>query len=271
MVILDNFDSPDLFSEAGDAGQGGRGTSVGSELWQPVTAYLPHSQNGSILVTSRSQSIASKVVEAKDIVAVQPMALAQALALFEKKLGPLGQGDKTAELATALEFMPLAIVQAAAYISQRAPRYSARQYLEDFRKSDRKKTGLLNYEGGQLRRDWQAHNSILITWQISFEQIREKRPSAADLLSLMSFFDRQGIPEALVRNRAGSGGGSDHERQEQLNEYNDEEDEEEEDRDEDDASRRSEDDSFEDDVQTLRNHSFVTVGTDGAFEMHALV
>jgi len=118
-----------------------------------------------------------KLVEEKDIVAVQPMAPAHALSLFEKKLGPLGQSDNTAELAAALEFMPLAIVQAAAYISQRAPRCSVQGYLEDFRKSDCRRTGLLNYEGGQLRRDWQAQNSIIITWQISFERICRTWPS----------------------------------------------------------------------------------------------
>ncbi|KAL2048196.1 hypothetical protein N7G274_000107 [Stereocaulon virgatum] len=115
------------------------------------------------------------------------MAPVHALSLFEKKLGPLDQGDDTAELAAALEYMPLAIVQAAAYISQRAPRCSVQRHLEDYRKSDGKKTSLLNYEGGQLRRDWQAQNSIIITWQISFEYIHQSWPSAADLLSLMSF------------------------------------------------------------------------------------
>jgi len=46
-------------------------------------------------------------------------------------------------------------------------------------------------------------NSIIITWQISFDHIRHVRPSAADLLSLMSFFDRQGISEALLQSRNG--------------------------------------------------------------------
>ena len=95
--------------------------------------------------------------------AVQPMALVHMLSLFKRKLGPLDQGDNTAELAAALEYMPLAIVQAAAYISQRAPRCFVQHYLKDYWKSDRKKTSLLNYEGGQLRRDWQAQNSIIIT------------------------------------------------------------------------------------------------------------
>jgi hypothetical protein len=56
-------------------------------------------------------------------------------------------------LDKADEFMPLAIVQAAAYISQRAPRSSVQQYLEEFRKSDRKKRSLLNHEAGHLRRE----------------------------------------------------------------------------------------------------------------------
>ena len=268
LLILDNVDNPDLLSEAGDAGQRGQGTGVDGECRQPISAYLPHSQNGSILVTSRSQAAALKLVEEKDIVVVQPMTPAQALTLFEKKLGSLGQGDDTAELAAALEFMPLAMVQAAAYVSQRAPRCSVQRYLEDFRKSDRKRTSLLNHEGGQLRRDWQAQNSIIITWQISFEHIRVTRPSAADLQSLMSFFDRQGIPEALVRKRAESVNG--HGSQEERDEHDGREEEEEED-DNDVTSESSEDNGFEDDVQTLRNYSFLSVNTDQTFEMHALV
>ena len=64
------------------------------------------------------------MVEQSDIIAVEPMDEAHALALFEKKLGKQGESQDVAELAATLEFMPLAIVQAAAYISQRAPRSS---------------------------------------------------------------------------------------------------------------------------------------------------
>jgi hypothetical protein len=96
---------------------------------------------------------------------------AQALALFEKKLGAQGDSGGVAELAAALEYMPLAIVQAAAYISQRAPRYQVAKYLEEFRKSERKRSSLLSYNNGKLYRDWEAKNSIVVTWQISFEYI----------------------------------------------------------------------------------------------------
>jgi len=152
-------------------------------------------------MTTRSGEVASKLVEQSDIIAVEPMDEAHALELFEKKMGKQDDSKDVVDLATALEFMPLAIVQAAAYISQRAPRCSVQQYLEEFRKSDRKKTSLLNHEGGQLRReggqlrrDLEAKNSIIITWQISFDHIRQARPSAADLLSLMSFSTGKGYP-----------------------------------------------------------------------------
>lgn len=64
------------------------------------------------------------------------------------------------ELAEALEFMPLALAQAAAYIQQRAPRCSVQQYLNAYRRSDKEKTSLLNQEAGRLRRDQEATNSI---------------------------------------------------------------------------------------------------------------
>jgi hypothetical protein len=268
LLILDNVDDDRFLHEAPPTSQDRPGSGQIGLSRQPLLAYLPQSQNGSILVTTRSREVALKLVEQSDIIAVEPMDEAHALALFEKKMGKQDDNKDVVELATALEFMPLAIVQAAAYISQRAPRCSVQQYLEEFRKSDRKKTSLLNYEGGQLRRDWEAKNSIIITWQISFDHIRQARPSAADLLSLMSFFDRQGIPQALVRipieteQSRGNLGGADE----------DDEKDDEKDNDEDSTSESIGDDGFEDDILTLRNYSFISVNADKTtFEMHRLV
>ncbi|KAL6713292.1 hypothetical protein ACLMJK_008757 [Lecanora helva] len=252
LVILDNVDHPNSLSEARDARQLEHGTTADNEHRQPILDYVPQSQNGSILVTSRKKHVALNLVEEKDVVEVQPMTSPDALLLFEKKLGPPQQSNDIADLAASLGYMPLAIVQAAAYISRKSPRYSVQQYLEDFRRSDGKRSSLLNYEGGHLRRDLEANNSIITTWQISFECIRRERLSAAHLLSLMSFFDRQGILENLVRNRADIGNGREQDK-------------------EDSESVRSEDDGFEDDVQMLRDYSLLSIGMDGTFEMHALV
>jgi len=46
------------------------------------------------------------------------------------------------------------------------------EYLDEFRKSDREKTRLLDNKARHLRRDREAKNSIIITWHISFEHIR---------------------------------------------------------------------------------------------------
>ena len=270
LLILDNVDDLQFVPKDGDSDQKRQSSSNAP---QPISAIFPQSQNGSMLVTSRNKAVALELVEQKDIIAVDPMAPLDALALLEKKLGSLSEGRELVELAETLEFMPLAITQAAAYISQRSPRYSARRYLEEFRKSDRKKTSLLNHEGGQLRRDWEAQNSVITTWQISFEYIRRNRSSAADLLSLMSFFDRQGIPEDLIRKQI-----ADEQSDKVVEDLNrdrdameDEDDEKSVDDESDSLSRSTEDDGFEDDVQILRDYSFLSVNTDSTFEMHALV
>lgn len=67
------------------------------------------------------------------------------------------------------------------------------QYVERLQEADRYGLSLLDHDTGDLRRDGEASNSIFLTWQISFEHIHTIRPSAADLLSPMSFFDRENI------------------------------------------------------------------------------
>lgn len=129
-----------------------------------------------------------------------------ASALMKAKLGyQTEQGvatqDDIMKLTETLEFMPLAIVQAAAYIRHPASRCFVAQYLEDFQSSDSQKLKLLDYDVGNIHRDMDAKNSILVTWSLSFEHIRQTQPSAADLLSLMSLFDRQGIPEAVLQKQ----------------------------------------------------------------------
>jgi hypothetical protein len=265
LLVLDNVDDA-RFLLSGPASCDGQGQTTNAQvIRKPLREYLPHCERGSILVTTRNEEAALMLVEQRDIVSIEPMDEAQALALFKKKLGAQGDNSDVAELAAALEYMPLAIVQAAAYISQRAPRHSVAKYLEEFRKSERKRSSLLTHNNGQLRRDWEAKNSIVVTWQISFEYVQQTRPSAADLLSLMSFFDRQGIPEALLQRRALQRGV-------QISQKEPKHDVSESDE-EDNASQSSAgDEQFEKDIVALRNFCFVSVETSGtSFEMHALV
>ncbi|OBT54443.1 hypothetical protein VE04_05486 [Pseudogymnoascus sp. 24MN13] len=43
-----------------------------------------------------------------------------------------------------------------------------------------------------MQLDSRVSDAIITTWQISFEQIRKKRPEAIELLLLMTMFDRFG-------------------------------------------------------------------------------
>ncbi|KAF2468400.1 uncharacterized protein BDR25DRAFT_335457 [Lindgomyces ingoldianus] len=265
ILVLDNVDDASFLLEAPSASCVGQTNSLEGKRSQPLITYIPQCQNGSVLITTRRRSAALQLVEQRDIIAVEPMDKSDALALLQKKLGQQDSSEEVIELAAVLEFMPLAIVQAAAYISQRRPRYSVQQYLEDFRRSDRKRTSLLDCEGGQLRRDWEAKNSIIITWHISFDYIRRIRPSAASLLALMSFYDRQGIPEALLRSCA---------EEEVSKQGQDKPDNNDDDwaEGEDNASQLSASNGFEDDVLMLRDYSFISVNINGTlFEMHGLV
>jgi tetratricopeptide (TPR) repeat protein len=198
VMIVDNADEAGVFFNLSTAGLTTGGSSSIPAL-QPLSNYLPQSQNGSILITSRRRDAAFKLTgNKKDIIAVEPMDEGHALALIRKKLGSDSDNKDAAELARSLDYMPLAITQAAAYISQRAPRFTVSRYLKDFHTSDKGRASLLKKDEGDNRRDGTASNSIIATWQISFEHIRKERPSAARLLSLMSLFDRQGIPEDLL-------------------------------------------------------------------------
>jgi hypothetical protein len=201
LLVLDNVDDARCLVEVPVA-QRDEAANLRSAP-KPLRSYIPNSERGSVLVTTRSQDAALKLVEKRCIISVEPMNKVQASELFRKKLEEDEDHVGIDGLNAALEYIPLAIVQAAAYIARKAPRCSVQQYLTDFRRSDRKRTTLLDSEAGQLRRDYEAKNSIIITWQISFDHIRETRPSAAGLLSLMSFFDRQGIPEELLRAQPG--------------------------------------------------------------------
>jgi tetratricopeptide (TPR) repeat protein len=186
VMILDSADDRDVFYSP---------TNSDAHNGQQFAAYLPQSPNGSVIITTRNKDLAFRLTgRHQNIIEVGPMAQSDAFTLLEKKLGSLPDTDVAADLVQALDFVPLAISQAAAYIQARAPRSSPEKYLAEFRESERKRSKLLEHDAGDLRRDGGASNAILMTWQISFDHIRSLRRSAADLLSLMSFFDRQGIP-----------------------------------------------------------------------------
>ncbi|KAK0800963.1 hypothetical protein LTR02_009219 [Friedmanniomyces endolithicus] len=187
MIVLDNADDAGFLVE--------RDSRTGRTLF----GYLPTVEHGTVLITSRSNAAAARLVDRRDMIDVHPMDEEHALTLLGKKLGQQADRNDLLALASALDFMPLAIAQATAYIKSVAPRCSVPRYLEQLERSSRSKTNLLSTNSEELRRDHEAKNSIMLALQVSFEHIHRFRRSAADLLSLMSFYHHQEIPEFLLR------------------------------------------------------------------------
>ncbi|KAF2828193.1 TPR-like protein [Ophiobolus disseminans] len=191
-MVLDNVDSMDTFFSI-DSDKPDSRTPVS------LSTYLPQSSNGSILITSQNKDVAARLTGGYNhIREVHAMAKHESLELLRKKLRDETSAVGASELLDALGHMPLAISQAAAYINRRA-HMTAERYLRELSVSNEKRERLLNWNAGDLRRDQSASSSVVAIFQLSYERIQQERPSAADLLSLMSFFNPQSIPEPVLR------------------------------------------------------------------------
>ncbi|KAF6810996.1 Kinesin light chain 5, partial [Colletotrichum plurivorum] len=192
LMIVDNADDVELlFSE----------TNGQKDALVPTASYLPKIDNRKILVTSRSWDAAEKLVgKGKMIFRVPIMEEAQALHLLRKKLNHSDDEVAALRLVHTLGCIPLAVNQAAAYIYKRSQRrpLTIQSYLDELQKSEQRKGTLLRSDRGDVRRYDGVSNSVVLTWQLTFNQIKREQPRAADLLSLMSYFHAQNIPQYML-------------------------------------------------------------------------
>lgn len=183
LIILDNADNfGALFDQAEES---------------PIASYLPKTSNGKVIVISRNLNIAERLIGSqRAIMQVPIMGSAEALLLLQKKLISGFDESAAADLIYCLDYIPLAVNQAAAYINRRSISICA--YIKRFQDSDRQKSSLLRHDGGDIRRHENMSNSIAVTWQVTFDQILLENPAAANLLSLLSCFQPQNIPQHML-------------------------------------------------------------------------
>ncbi|GAB7345583.1 hypothetical protein MBLNU457_3885t2 [Dothideomycetes sp. NU457] len=251
VLVLDNADDADFLLEPPAVETEDQTDSRRPASNLPRIKYWPSNPLGSIILTSRRQHMVQKLVHRRNVLKVNPMSKVHALALLMNKLEELETVAMMDELTRTLDYMPLAMAQAAAYIRIRAPSYSIQRYLVDLEQGRKTTTILLDVDDDldEFRRDREAKNSIFLTWRISFDYIHQTRRSAAELLSLMSFYDHQGIPEILLRPGETS-----------------------EDANPDQIPDASLSDDLEADILTLRDFAFISATPDRtSYEMHRLV
>ncbi|KAJ0306108.1 hypothetical protein Brms1b_010559 [Colletotrichum noveboracense] len=249
LMVVDNADDTSVFLDKGH-------DNISQDS---LASYLPKSINGKILITSRSLDVAEKLAgDSRVIRRIPVMGEDQALELLRKR--SKGEIDEAAavELVRALDNIPLAVNQAAAYINRHSPRVSVASYLDEFRKSEKRKNSLLRSDKGDLGRHDGVSNSVVVTWQVTFEQIRRERPGAANLLSLMSQFQAQDIPESMLHSYNVDATASEEYDGDCVDTAT-----------ESDVENRQED--FENNIDVLRGYSLVTLSSAGLCEMHSLV
>ena len=160
--------------------------------------YLPTSNQGCIVFTTRDRKTAVKLAH-QNVVEVPKMNEEVAKQLLQKYLVNLdltkNQLD-TESLLAQLTYLPLAIVQAAAYINEN--RITLADYLSLLADQEEEVIDLLSEEFEDDGRYHNVKNPVATTWLISFDQIRHRDPLAADYLSFMACIDPKDIPQSLL-------------------------------------------------------------------------
>jgi tetratricopeptide (TPR) repeat protein len=202
LMILDNVDDDGIFFGDDENSAGPSQPVNAADHDKPLESFLPQTAHGTILITSRNSMAATNLVGGHgDVIQVEPMGEEEALALLHTRV-PFGESSRAdaKALVHALEGIPLAITHAAAYIKTRASTTTISTYLELFRESEGNQVHLLSRkEWKDIRRDPSIRHAVIATWQISFQHIQKTERPAADLLALMSMYDKQGIPRWLIQ------------------------------------------------------------------------
>ena len=194
LLILDNADDATVLLNPSISDTRSGTASVQRRLLD----FLPRVQHGAVLITTRDQSCALSLNGYRGTpIEVLEMTLDESVELLRVFL-PEADQEEASELVGELENLPLAITQAGAYIKG-VRRFSVPKYLAMYRRSNEDKAALLSKNKDDLRRDRTVPNAVITSWELSFNQIRENSPNSADLLSLMSYFNRQAIPQFLIQ------------------------------------------------------------------------
>ncbi|OCK72799.1 hypothetical protein K432DRAFT_430890, partial [Lepidopterella palustris CBS 459.81] len=188
LLVLDNADDLDMWLKKTDS-------SIKSTR---LIDSLPRSDKGSIVFTTRSRKAASKFAQ-RNLIYVPEMDEEAATLVLRNSLANrevLNDGPTVVQLLRLLTFLPLAIVQAAAYINEND--ISLAEYVSLFDDREENIIEVLSEDFEDEGRYHDLKNPIATTWLISFEQIRVRDSLAADYLSFMSCIDPKAVPLSLL-------------------------------------------------------------------------
>ena len=159
--------------------------------------FLPSSHNGYVLFTTRDQA-AGMIAASIEVEKLSSQDGTLLLLRWSKRLDKNNSLDqaKAEDRAAAeriveeMDGLPLALVQAGAYVVETA--CSLADYLELYKTHHKE----LLARHSRLMLDYPE--TVATTWSLSFQQIEQQSPTAADLLRLCAFLAPDAIPEELL-------------------------------------------------------------------------
>ena len=191
LMIIDNADDDGTFFDQ---------RPIAGGTHARLFDYIPQRSHGKVLITTRDRRLGKKLSLDRDTIKVPQLDQPKARAMMEARLHKrVVDDDYVDKLLEALDYLPLAIAQAAAYA--RYNEISLVEYYEELCRGDHMMSKILQKDHDDPRRDRDSTNSVFRTLAISFQRIQITQKRAADMLSLMSVLDRQGIHQDLVQNK----------------------------------------------------------------------
>ncbi|KAH7327805.1 hypothetical protein B0I35DRAFT_1645 [Stachybotrys elegans] len=188
LLVVDNADDSDIFfPQAEDSPQHG------------LAQYLPDCSHGSILITTRNRQAGLKLVRQKPIIEVGELNEDEGGEMLHTFLNdgsdPVSLED-VSRLSSRLSNLPLALSHAAAFIQHN--QVTVKKYIAILDESDESLLARLSEPLEAIGNDSATPLALTTTWMVSFRQIERQHPLACSILSMVCFYDRQAIPEALV-------------------------------------------------------------------------
>ncbi len=192
LMIIDNADDSDVLLLADE-----------KSSQRALREYLPTSCNGAILFTTRDHKTATKFAEA-NVITIKEMNRQESTELLTnsiqaQKHSLLDDKGGITELLDLLLDLPLAIKQAAAYINENSTPIS--EYLLFYHRSEQNMIEVLSESFEDYGRYNSQKNPVVMTWLISFEQIRRQCPLAVEYLSFIGVLLQDNIPISLLPPR----------------------------------------------------------------------
>ncbi|HKV60055.1 MAG TPA: tetratricopeptide repeat protein [Ktedonobacteraceae bacterium] len=159
--------------------------------------FLPTSHKGYILFTTRAQA-SGAIAASVEVEKLQPRDGILLLLRWSKLLNvdALLEQARAEDRAGAerivreMDGLPLALVQAAAYVEETGCSLAEYLQLYDTHRKD------LLARRSNLPLDYTE--TVATTWELSFQQVEQQNPAAADILRLCAFLAADAIPQELL-------------------------------------------------------------------------